>query len=216
MRTWGHLPGKDFTAVRLSLIERSKTAESPSVLGMRDFELMSLIYHVWTFMDPVPSSFLSPDSDQTMVEEDESSESKSHSGSDSDSDSDSDSSASSMEWEVRSAADPEPKRRLFPSEIEQDFDYGNDDDAISCDSHITGVEDPDDFAKASIERGDYEEDQAWLKGMASWAEGAKDARDAQSLLNDDQIVDDPRERPRIARTLDLDKPDYLSRHGNRT
>ncbi|KAJ7450034.1 hypothetical protein B0H11DRAFT_2078168 [Mycena galericulata] len=217
-RTWGHLPGKDFARIRALIIERLQTDTKP-VLGPRDFEIMPHIHRQWSMIDRVPSSFLSEDSDQTMVEEDESPDVKAIPAPAPEPDSDSDSD-SSMDWEVGSSAScyHEPKRRLLPCELKQDFNsipIDEEDDMISSDSHMTGVEDPDEFAKASIARGDYEEDGEWLEGMAKWAKETSGATE-QILLNDGQIPDDPREQPRVATSLDLDKPDYLSKSTKRT
>ncbi|KAJ7450036.1 hypothetical protein B0H11DRAFT_2078174 [Mycena galericulata] len=224
MKTWGHLPGKDFATVRDSLIQRSKMVGSPGAtpaLDEEDFTIMPHLHRKWSMIDRVPSSFLSEDSDGTRVEEDEGPDTKTHPDSDPESSSDFDSdSDSSMDWEVGSSAScyHEPKRRLLPCELEQDFNsipIDDEDDAISSDSHMTGVEDPDEFAKASMARGDYEEDGEWLEGMAKWAKGTSGATE-QILLNDGQIPDDPREQPRVATSLDLDKPDYLSKSTKRT
>ncbi|KAJ7042005.1 hypothetical protein C8F04DRAFT_1078005, partial [Mycena alexandri] len=136
----------------------------------------------------------------------------------------SDEGSSTMEWEVATLAseDEEPQRRLLPHELAADpvvkfrtlvrvADDG--DDAISCDSYITGLEGkPEEFSKASIARAKYDdEDAAWEQGIQSWAQGASVVTDERMLLNDDQIEEDPREQPRVATTLDLEKPDYLAR-----
>ncbi|KAJ7450035.1 hypothetical protein B0H11DRAFT_1928418 [Mycena galericulata] len=211
MDAWGYLTGEDYTTVRVSLIEHLKTA-SPTdkrpPLTLWDLDAILQIYRTWSFMDPIPSTFISEASDQMMVEVEE------ESGSD-----------GGMAWEVGSSVScrHEPKRRLLPSERQQDViirlfpstDNQDYDNAISLDSHITGVDDPDEFAEASMARGDYEEDGEWLEGMAKWAKGTSGATE-QILLNDGQIPDDPREQPRVATSLDLDKPDYLSKSRKRT
>ena len=181
---------------------------------MRSFApSFSIIRRRWTFIDDVPENFLSDDSDQTMVEAEGGSDSETTESSSSSSASGA-GSRHSMDWDMGSSAscEREPQRRLFPSELQQDpFPSSDDDDAINCDSHITDVEDPDEFATASMARGDYETDRSWLKGIASWAEGASGVGDEAVLLNDGQINEDPREQPRAATSLDLEKPDYLSK-----
>ncbi|KAJ7144979.1 hypothetical protein C8R43DRAFT_1237732 [Mycena crocata] len=211
MKAWGHLAGDDHDAVQTSFIERSNAAthnDPKYALTVRDLDIMHHIYSTWSWIDHVPQSFLSEDSDVTMVESDE-------------------------EWkplvfelhgQARSASssDREPKRRLLPCELEEDPNFlaidDNSDDLLSSDSHITGVDDPEEFAKASMARGDYETDRSWLKGIESWAEGASSGNDEEILLNDDQIEEDPKEQPRVAMSLDLAKPDYLqvSRHKKTT
>ncbi|KAJ7611755.1 hypothetical protein FB45DRAFT_316256 [Roridomyces roridus] len=128
-------------------------------------------------------------------------------------DSDDDTGSSTMDW-VPTFSD-EPQRRLRQDELRKDpvivwpRAVANE-DAISWDSHITGVEDPDEYAKASMARGDYSEDQAWLEGVENWVENASGDINEQGLLNDAQIEGDE-EPPRAASSIDLDKPDYLWR-----
>jgi len=140
--------------------------------------------------------------------------------SNSDSDEESAEGSSTMEWEVCTIAseDDEPQRRLLPHELGADpvpkfrpVSHADEDDAISYDSHITGVEDPEEFYQASLARGVYETDPSWSKGIQSWAESALGVDDEKMLLNDGQIEEDPGEQPRFAASVDLDKPDYLSR-----
>ncbi|KAJ6580261.1 hypothetical protein B0H10DRAFT_2198545 [Mycena sp. CBHHK59/15] len=174
MEAWGYLTGDDYTAARASFVERSKTVVPPDsrfMFAMQDFEIIQQIYRTWSFIDRVPPSFLSEDSDQTMVE---------------------------VEQSVDS---------------ESDSSISSDDDAISLDSHVSGVEDPDEFLQASIARGDYEVDRSWLKKMKSWAEDISGVDSDETLLNDMQIEEDPKEQPRVATSLDLYRPDYLSREG---
>ncbi|KAJ7491086.1 hypothetical protein FB451DRAFT_1552620 [Mycena latifolia] len=124
---------------------------------------------------------------------------------------------STMEWEVQTMAYPdEPCRRMLPHEFEQEPvvkirqpPVDDDDDAISQDSHITGADNPEAYAKASMERAD-EADRSWLKGIESWAESAEGVDDAL-LLNDGQIEEDSKEGPRVATSMDLDKADYLTK-----
>jgi hypothetical protein len=141
-----------------------------------------------------------------MVAVEESSDSKSDSGF---------SSNMSAKWEVGSSAScyHESKRRLLPSELHPDVrlfpsENGDEDDAISSDSH-SGVEDSEEFSEANV---DHEMD-TWLK---YWAEETAEADTGEPLLNDAQIEEDPKEQPRVAASLDLTKPDYLSRHKRRT
>ncbi|KAJ6530314.1 hypothetical protein B0H19DRAFT_1192800 [Mycena capillaripes] len=222
MKAWGHLLGKDCDILRASVVERSAAAthNNRPALTKWELDIMKLTYRTWSWMDYVPPSFLSETSDQTMVEVEEEEHSLPKRKLPS----------RNMEWEARSSASRhEPKRRLFPSELKQDppapnirlfpsadGDDDERDDAISADSHISGVEDPDEFAKASLARGDYEMDRRWLKGIKRWAKGTSGAGGDDSLLNDTQIREDPREQPRAAASLDLDKPDYLLRQKKRT
>ncbi|KAJ7700815.1 hypothetical protein B0H17DRAFT_1327839 [Mycena rosella] len=133
---------------------------------------------------------------------------------------DSESEASAdMAWEVQIISNfDEPCRRMLPHEFEQEpvvkirqaLVYNEEDEAISCDSHITGAEDPEEYLKASIARADYA-DPSWLTRMESWAEGAERVDDDEMLVNDEQIEEDSKEGPRVATSLDLTKPDYLSK-----
>ncbi|KAF7353814.1 hypothetical protein MVEN_01067000 [Mycena venus] len=132
-------------------------------------------------------------------------------------DEESDEESSTMEWEVGTVAseDDEPQRRLLPHEFETDpvpkfqpVSGAIEDDAISVDSYITGVEDPEEFYKTSLARGIYETDPSWSKGIRSWAQSASGIDDEKVLLNDGQIETDPREKPRVATSLNLDKPDW--------
>ncbi|KAJ7778772.1 hypothetical protein DFH07DRAFT_795956 [Mycena maculata] len=132
--------------------------------------------------------------------------------------SDEDAASSTMEWEIDTIED-EPQRRLLPHESQRDpvLKIGplpHDDDDASQENYITGVEDPEEYAKVSLARGDY--DRTWLKGVEQWVQGASVVVDDQMLLNDGQIEEDSREQPRVATSLDLDRPDYLSRRQART
>ncbi|KAJ7105040.1 hypothetical protein C8R44DRAFT_887045 [Mycena epipterygia] len=103
----------------------------------------------------------------------------------------SDSSSDSIDWDVGSSAGAscprKPNCRVLPCELQQDPptqlfpSAANKDDAkddvISSDSHITGVEDLEEFAKANLARGDYQSDRAWLRGIKSRAEGNLGAGD---------------------------------------
>ncbi|KAJ7123883.1 hypothetical protein C8R43DRAFT_1241118 [Mycena crocata] len=219
-RAWGKLPSDDYTAFRLSLIERSKTAtqgNSRPPLSIRYLDDMQHIHRTWSFVDFVPSSFLSEDSDQTMVEPDD--------------DSRSESSGMASVLGPSASCYHEPQRRLFPHELQNDpvdvqiplfpsadgDTEDDDDDTISSDSHITGVEDPEEYAKAkaSVMRADDKADRRWKKAIQTWAEDTSGGAD-ETLLNDGQIKEDPKEQPRMATSLDLSKPDYLSRRKRRT
>ncbi|KAJ7611753.1 hypothetical protein FB45DRAFT_940911 [Roridomyces roridus] len=133
---------------------------------------------------------------------------------DSEDDSDKETGSSTMEWDPTFS--DEPQRRLREDELQQDPVIvwpraAEDDDAISWDSHITGVEDPDEYAKASMARGDYSEDQAWLKGVENWADNASVVDDERVLLNDadiEAVKDYHEEQSRAASSVDLEKPDY--------
>jgi hypothetical protein len=171
---------------------------------------MQSIHRKWSWTDYVPRSFLSEKSDQTMVEPEEEEPRVMKR-------------KSNVDWDALSSVSrQEPKRRLLPSELQpvpktaeiQLFPSvdGDGDDAISVDSHISGVEgDPEKFAT----HGDYEVDRKWLKKMRRWAEGTSGADAGEALFNDGQINEDSREQPRDATSLDLAKPDYLERRGKR-
>ncbi|KAJ7684414.1 hypothetical protein DFH06DRAFT_1155570 [Mycena polygramma] len=133
----------------------------------------------------------------------------------------SDEGSSTMEWEVCTVDDEEPQRRLLPHELEAEPVYvtkflaanrsGDDDDElISHDSHISGVDDPEEFAKASKALGDYKKDASWSEGIQSWTTDVLGVDDDQMMLNDAQIAEDPQEKPRVAASLDFDDPDYVS------
>ncbi|KAJ7077404.1 hypothetical protein B0H15DRAFT_955101 [Mycena belliarum] len=200
VQQWGYLVGAAYDAVRASLIERSEMVPG-STLSLHDLDSLQHIYRTWTLGDYVPASFLSEDSDETMIEAE-----------DLDSPYTTPAPAPSVsndknktDSEVRSSASGEhsPRRRLYPHEIEQDIHDQPDED-----DYASGVEEPTE--------ADSEEDRWWLEGIMRWAEGTKAARDEGILLNDSQIQEDPREEPRVATSVDLARPDYLSRRTTRT
>ncbi|KAJ7678766.1 hypothetical protein B0H17DRAFT_1182291 [Mycena rosella] len=98
----------------------------------------------------------------------------------------------------------ELRRRLLPCDLQPDpqvvsvrpstdrGDEDDEDDAISCESHTPGGEDPE------LERGDDEADRRWFTGIRSWAEGAEVVADDTLLLDDGHIKEGPREQPRVA------------------
>ncbi|KAJ7218975.1 hypothetical protein B0H12DRAFT_326769 [Mycena haematopus] len=222
LKAWGLLPRKDWDAKQVSVVERAKAVlhDGRPALGMWQLTLMDQVHRKWTWAVYVPPSFLSADSDQTMVEPQEEHR-----------DTKRKSTSSDVELDACSSdSRHEPKRRLLPSEshsappftvrlfpsVDSEADEDDDDDTISNDSHISGVEgDPEEFAKASLARGDYEVDRKWLKGIRRWAKRASSADADETLFNDAQIKNDSRERPRDAASLDLGKPDYLLRHTSR-
>ncbi|KAJ7491087.1 hypothetical protein FB451DRAFT_1221991 [Mycena latifolia] len=186
-KAWARLTGGESTVIKKSIIERSKpvTARPRSVTGLCHcpnpafafdvsvFDVMRGLYWFWSQNDSVPDSFLSKDSDQTMVEEEEEPEPNFPVGK-----------IPRQTTGSSASCYREPHRRLLPSELQQDpqgaLDHrlfpsedGDDDsdDSMSSDSHITGVEDLEEFAKASAARGDsdYEMDRTWLKGIERWA-----------------------------------------------
>ncbi|KAJ7077398.1 hypothetical protein B0H15DRAFT_861732, partial [Mycena belliarum] len=195
MQQWGYLTGDAYDAVRTSLVERSAIFVDTS-LSHSDLSIMQSVYRRWTFVDHVPASFLSEDSDNTMIEAEDSPDIKSAPSV----------SNHKIDWEAGSSAscEHEPRRRLLPHELEHDID----------DQPLTDGDDEDDYASSVDEPvdPDNEGDLRWLESITSWAEGTKATRDEEMLLNDGQIHEDPREKPRAATTVDLDKPDYLSRH----
>ncbi|KAJ7491034.1 hypothetical protein FB451DRAFT_1221809 [Mycena latifolia] len=218
-KAWGHLTGRECTPMKLSVLERSRavlaaTGNPGFALDVSDFVVMEGVHSFWSQDDSVPGSFLSEDSDHTMVEVEEEPEPKF-------------SACIVMGRKVGSSAScyREPTRRLLPSEARQDpqgavnhrlfpSEDGDDDsdDSMSSDSHITGVEDSEEFAKASAARGDYEADRTWLKGIESWVQNAEGVDDDAMLVNDGQIEAGAKEGPRVATSMELDKPDYLSKH----
>ncbi|KAJ6630284.1 hypothetical protein B0H10DRAFT_1983909 [Mycena sp. CBHHK59/15] len=108
------------------------------------------------------------------------------------------------------APDPDvPQIRMFPSASSAVSDDG--DGTLSWDSHIPDADEPEEYAKASIARGDCAADAKWLKRMSIWVERTSGSDDEQLLVNDAQIEVDLKEQPRPATSLDLNKPDYLTR-----
>ncbi|KAJ7077401.1 hypothetical protein B0H15DRAFT_861744 [Mycena belliarum] len=189
IQQWGYLTGDAYDAVCASLIERCAIVFDPP-LSLRDISIMQGVYRRWSLVEYVPARFLSEDSDETMIEAEDSPDTKSAPSV----------SNNKVDWDVGSSAscEHEPRRRLLPHELEQDInDQPDEDDCAS------GVEE-------SME-ADSEEDRRWLEGITSWAEGTKAVRDEEMHFNDGQIQEDPREKPRAATTVDLDKPDYLTR-----
>ncbi|KAJ7152260.1 hypothetical protein C8R43DRAFT_1003924 [Mycena crocata] len=213
IKRWGELPDPDLDVVLGSLSESAQAASSPDFFpGPRYFRTLFSIYLRWSEIEFVPPGFL----DGTLVAGSQDSESTITSSTESSTETTSDVGSSASCYH-------EPHRRLLPAELDDDPRIvgiqtfpSADEDAISCDSHITGVEDPEEYARASKARGDYAPSRKWLKGMKSWVEGTSGVSDEQVLVNDDQIEEDSEEQPRIAATLDLDKPDYLSRRKART
>ncbi|KAJ6456602.1 hypothetical protein C8R47DRAFT_1165134 [Mycena vitilis] len=211
-KAWGALPAETATALRLSLIERSQAVyHDRPALEMWDFDIMKLTHRTWSSSDYVPKSFHSESSDHTMVEESPVSERKLLSNHKPDSEAGS------------SASRCEPKRRLLPSERLEDLriapirlfpsvDEEDEDDTIDTDSHISGVDDPDDFAKASAARGDYKVPRKLLKEIKRWARGTSGADPGDAVLNDAQVGQDLTEQPRMAASLDLDQADWQLRH----
>ncbi|KAJ7494372.1 hypothetical protein B0H11DRAFT_934008 [Mycena galericulata] len=197
-KRWGY-SRVDFDAVRVSLVELIKTTYPTGatfIPNEHTFNNLKYIHETWVNCR-VPLRFFGLEGSE-------------------DEESDEDAASSTMEWEVQTLPD-EPQRRLLPHELEQEpvlklpilRPVDDEDDVISCDSHITGVEDPEEFAKASFARGDYEPSRTWLKGMERWVRGASETVDGEMLLNDGQIEEDFTEKPRVATSLDLNQPDYL-------
>ncbi|KAJ7494373.1 hypothetical protein B0H11DRAFT_2004363 [Mycena galericulata] len=206
LRRRGYL-APDFVALRNSLLELVETCPPDGATFIPDvpnFIELRYMHEVWATCY-VPPRFLGLDDSDPDDEDDSEGMAES----------------STMEWEVQTLSNyGEPRRRMLPHEFERDPDpiikigpvpSTDDDDAITCDSYITGIEDPEELIKASIARGDYEPSRTWLKGMERWVQGASDVVDGDMLLNDGQIAEDSTEQPRVATSLDLNKPDYLSR-----
>ncbi|KAJ7778771.1 hypothetical protein DFH07DRAFT_795953 [Mycena maculata] len=188
LKRWGYSQ-VEFDAVRDSFIELVKTsppAGSTFIPNDGAFINLQYLHETWSTCS-VSSRFLGLEDSDEKEESDE------------------DTASSTMEWEIE-RSDDEPQRRLLPHEFEKDpvlkirpvQVVDDDDEALSQDSYITGIEDPEEYVKTSFVRGDY--DRTWLKAMERW------------MLNDGQIEEDSREQPRVATSLDLDKPNYLSRY----
>ncbi|KAK7042336.1 hypothetical protein R3P38DRAFT_2889857 [Favolaschia claudopus] len=127
-------------------------------LHQRQLMLMEYIYRKLFWVDVVPSSFLSFDSDQTMVEpadnyEDESQHLQGRRKC-----------PSNVEWDALSSASLcEPKRRLLSEELARSLndsdDHADDDsNASSVDSYLSRDE---------VDSDVYEADRRWLEGIQS-------------------------------------------------
>ncbi|KAF8150495.1 hypothetical protein K438DRAFT_1988453 [Mycena galopus ATCC 62051] len=221
LKAWGKLPRKVWDGNRASLVKRVKRAQAVPHNGRPEMAQLTQIQQLhrnWTWAQDVPPSFLSPDSHGTIVKPEENHTTGKRSSTKRDVDFQACSSSGSRY---------EPKRRISPSEIEspplyvtQVLGLGNaaeeDDDVISHDSYISGVEgDPEEFVKASVARGDYHLDAKCLKRIRRWAKRASRAGIDETLFNNEQIDDDPREQPRDAASVDMAKPDYLLRDTGR-
>ncbi|KAJ7113645.1 hypothetical protein C8R44DRAFT_741228 [Mycena epipterygia] len=88
----GQLTGNEFNDMRVWLVERSKAAVhsdgDKSALSLSDLEILWLTHFTWSVVEHVLPSFLSEDSDETMVAAEERS----------------DSSSDSIDWDVGSSA----------------------------------------------------------------------------------------------------------------
>ncbi|KAJ7666714.1 hypothetical protein DFH06DRAFT_1469919 [Mycena polygramma] len=188
MKAWGALPAKSTKPLQLSITERSKAAShgEQTVPTTWEFQVLELTHRTWASADYVPASFRSGSSDQTMVE-----------------------------WKQKIPVHKPKvlsKRKLDREAKSSASNYGDDDDsALGTDSHISGVDDPDEFAKASAARGDYKLDRKRRKEIKLWAKGTSGADPDAALLTDAQVEQYLTEQPRVVISLDLDKPDYLSR-----
>ncbi|KAJ7604098.1 hypothetical protein DFH06DRAFT_1151463 [Mycena polygramma] len=189
MQAWGVLPAKHADALCLSVVERMKAVShgKQHMLTTWDFDVMELTHETWSSSDWVPSSFHSESSDQTMVEQEK--------------------------------ASPDPKQKLLNNrnmhwEVGSSASRSDDDEdnAITTDSHISGVDSPDDFAKASAACGDHKVNRRWLKEIKHWAQGILAAEADAAVLNDAQVGQYITEQPRLVTNLDLNKADYLVRH----
>ena len=167
LRRWGYSL-VNFEAMGDSLLKLIKTAYpagatfKPNILT---FVNLKYVHEIWAIID-IPQRFLGFEG--------------------SDEDESEDAASSTMVWEVQTLPD-EPQRRLLPHELDEDPVFKNivpvirahvrahdDDDAISCDSHITGVEDPEEYVKASVARGDYKPSRTWL--TRGWHDGRREHR----------------------------------------
>ncbi|KAF7348582.1 hypothetical protein MVEN_01375800 [Mycena venus] len=166
------------------------------------------IHRGWSWMGYVPPDFLSNNPDQAMVEPEKEEPQVPN-----------DSNVKHEAWGSPSLHEPE--RRLLGSELESaphpanfrmfpsadgDADDDDEEDAvISDDSHISGVEgNPEEFAKASMARGDYAVNRKWLRGIARWVGETSLANVDERLVNDGQIENDSGKFPPIVTGLDSD------------
>ncbi|KAJ7272807.1 hypothetical protein C8J57DRAFT_259619 [Mycena rebaudengoi] len=210
-RRWARLTGYEFKPVVQSIMKLAKACADPS--SIPDFEIMDLVFTIWYCASP-PRSFLGLELEEDprptpkqaarieepQVEEKSSAESELESW------------ASSYEEPQRrllscegGAHDPdnEGKRRFFTSADGRDG-HDDDDDALSFESHIiSGIEDPKEHAQKDRDKPI----RKFLKRIASWVEGTSSSGD-ELLVNDDQILQDPKELPCVVSGLDLSKPDY--------
>ncbi|KAJ6456608.1 hypothetical protein C8R47DRAFT_1165160 [Mycena vitilis] len=209
MQAWGALPAKHADALCLSVAERLKAASHGTlyVLTTWDFSVMEITQRTWSSADCVPSSFHTESSDQMVEWKQEIPVHKPQM-------------LNKRKLEANSSAsNREPKRRLLPCERRKDpcivslsqADGDDDDSALGTDSHISGVDDPDEFAKASAARGDYKLDRKRRKEIKLWAKRTSGAELDAVLLNDAQVEQYSLEQPRLATSLDLAKPNYVSR-----
>ncbi|KAF7368332.1 hypothetical protein MVEN_00154600 [Mycena venus] len=214
MKAWGRIPAKECAPLRASVIERANATirHDRPPLSFWELDVMKSTHRIWSWMGGVPPSSVSDAFDQTLVEM-EGEESPVHKRKSS--------GGKNMDSAARSLSSlQEPKRRLLPSELQQpnpptatgrmfpsadgDNDEDDEDEVISVDSHISGVEDVEEFTKASMARGDYEMDPKWLKGIDRWAVGTSKADAHEALSIDTQIKEDPREQPRVVTSVDLE------------
>ncbi|KAJ7217671.1 hypothetical protein GGX14DRAFT_597301 [Mycena pura] len=227
-RAWGHLPAKAYDVLRDSLIERSKVAtpNGEAVSSPSEFDSMEDIYRRWSWATPVPSSFFAEDSDHTMVEADEPPDPRSPGSSCKDTKHNGGSPAS-REREVDSKhrllpseLAPEPQIRLslaMDSDEESEAD-DMDDSTVNSGSSVSTVEDSGQHRQVAC--NEFEDDSTWftddctrLKEIQDWAQARSSAGDDVHVVYDDtDITDRLPERPRVVTTLNLEKPDYLSRH----
>ncbi|KAJ7666739.1 hypothetical protein DFH06DRAFT_1184652 [Mycena polygramma] len=206
-KAWGALLPQIANPLRLSVINRSKTADhcDRPPLTMKELHAMKVTHRTWSASDCVPTSFRSESSDHTWVEQEE--EGPVHEANFP--------SKRKLDWEAgSSASNREPKRRLLPCELQEDprSVWADEDSVLGTDSHISGVDDPEEFAQASAARGDYKLARKRLEEIKLWAQGASGADTDVALLNDADIEQYIREQPRLVMNLDLDKADYLLRH----
>ncbi|KAJ7201055.1 hypothetical protein GGX14DRAFT_571628 [Mycena pura] len=200
-KAWGHLRGKDFDAQCASLVRRANgvVPQDRPRFGMREMNMMRNMYRLWSWIDYVPPSFLSEDSDQTNFEAEETSTPLYPIV---------DKAGVKRNVGNSRSSSPEPKRRLYPSELQHDpytrlCSSTSSDDTLSSYSSI--VEESEGVYM------DCEMGRTWVKGIESWAEETTAAAecDERTLLNDSQIPEDPKEQPRVLTKLEMEKPDYL-------
>ncbi|KAJ7077395.1 hypothetical protein B0H15DRAFT_861724 [Mycena belliarum] len=214
MQHWGYLTGDAYDAVCASLIERSATVLG-TPLSLRDLSMIWGVHRKWSFVDHVPASFLAEDSDATMVEAEDLDSPDTTPAPEPSVSND----KNKMDKEVRSSASGghSPRRRLYPHELEQDFNdlpsVASDDDR-EVRSSASGGHSPrrrlypheleqdfndlpsvasDDDSEDEVDgvTGEPEADRRWMDGIARWAEGTAAAHEGMLSSSDAMIHDDP-------------------------
>ncbi|KAJ7039150.1 hypothetical protein C8F04DRAFT_1087286 [Mycena alexandri] len=203
-KSWALLIGQECHELRLALIERSKMAshDGRPLYDLHNLTQIEDVFSRWTYMHRVPETFLSgEDLHPAPAEGDESAKTRVEP--------ESPFRSKQADWEVGSSVscrDPEPKRRLLPFELEQDFSLTDGDDDDASDDNATDSDDEDVHGEAAY---------ASVRDIEGWVADVVCADADQTLVNNLQIEPDPSEKTRLPWSLDLDKPDYRLRHSPR-